>query len=69
MLVLSRKKNESIVIDGNIVLTVVEIKGDKVRLGITAPAEVPVHRSEVFEAIRKEESPPAGVSSESSEDA
>lgn len=64
MLVLSRKKNESIVIDGNIVLTVVEIKGDKVRLGITAPAEVPVHRSEVFEAIRREQSPESEVPSE-----
>jgi carbon storage regulator len=56
MLVLSRKKNESIVIDGKIVVTVVEIKGDKVRLGIAAPPEVPVHRSEVFEAIRQEQS-------------
>jgi len=55
MLVLSRKKNESIVIDGQIVITIVEIKGDKVRIGITAPAEVPVHRSEVFEAIRREQ--------------
>ena len=62
MLVLSRKKNESIVIDGNIVVTVVEIKGDKVRLGITAPAEVPVHRSEVFEAIRREQAPDSTVS-------
>jgi carbon storage regulator len=64
MLVLSRKKNESIVIDGNIVVTVVEIKGDKVRLGIVAPAEVPVHRSEVFEAIRREQSSGPAVSSE-----
>lgn len=51
MLVLSRKKNESIVIDGNIVITVVEVRGDKVRLGIEAPKEIPVHRSEVHEAI------------------
>jgi carbon storage regulator len=64
MLVLSRKKNESIVIDGNIVVTVVEIKGDKVRLGITAPTEVPVHRSEVFDAIRQEQSPSSAVSSD-----
>lgn len=64
MLVLSRKKNESIVIDGRIVVTVVEIKGDKVRLGIAAPAEVPVHRSEVFEAIRQEQSVVPPVSSE-----
>ena len=55
MLVLSRKKNESIVIDENIVITVVEIRGDKVRLGIQAPKEVPGHRSEVYEAIRREQ--------------
>ena len=64
MLVLSRKKNESIVIDGKIVVTVVELKGDKVRLGIAAPPEVPVHRSEVFEAIRQEQSAAPPVSSE-----
>lgn len=51
MLVLSRKKNESIHIGNDIVITVVEIRGDKVRLGIVAPLEVPVHRQEVYEAI------------------
>lgn len=51
MLVLSRKKNESIVIDSKITITVVEIRGDKVRLGIVAPRDVPVHRQEVYEAI------------------
>jgi carbon storage regulator len=51
MLVLSRKKNESIVINNDIVVTVVEIRGDKVRLGIVAPKEVPVHRQEVYDAI------------------
>jgi carbon storage regulator len=51
MLVLSRKKNESIVINNDITITVVEIRGDKVRLGIVAPKEVPVHRQEVYEAI------------------
>jgi len=55
MLVLSRKRNESIVIDENIVITVVEVRGDKVRLGIEAPREVPIHRSEVYEAIRLEQ--------------
>lgn len=54
MLVLSRKKNESIVIDEKIVITVVEIRGDKVRLGIEAPKEVPVHREEVYRAIHPE---------------
>ena len=51
MLVLSRKKNESIVINNDITITVVEIRGDKVRLGIVAPKDVPVHRQEVYEAI------------------
>jgi len=54
--VLSRKKNESIVINNNITVVVVEIRGDKVRLGIEAPKEVPVHRREVFDAIRRNES-------------
>ncbi len=51
MLVLSRKKNESIVINNDITVTVVEIRGDKVRLGIVAPKEIPVHRQEVYDAI------------------
>lgn len=51
MLVLSRKNNESIVINNNITVTVVEIRGDKVRLGIVAPKEIPVHRQEVFDLI------------------
>ena len=51
MLVLSRKKNESIVINNDVIVTVVEIRGDKVRLGIVAPKDVPVHREEVYEAI------------------
>ena len=54
MLVLSRKRNEQIVIAENIVITVVEIRGDKVRLGIEAPKSVPVHRKEVHEAIQRE---------------
>jgi carbon storage regulator len=55
MLVLSRKKNESIVIANDITIVVVEIRGDKVRLGVEAPKEVPVHRREVFDAIRRNE--------------
>ncbi len=61
MLVLSRKKNESIVIHEDIVITVVEIRGDKVRLGIVAPKDVPVHRQEVWEAIHSNKTDPAVV--------
>ncbi|MCE5269078.1 MAG: carbon storage regulator CsrA [Planctomycetaceae bacterium] len=57
MLVLSRKKNESIVINDDITIVVVEIRGDKVRLGVEAPKEVPVHRREVFDAIHRNEAP------------
>lgn len=53
MLVLSRKKNESIVINNDITIIVVEIRGDKVRLGVEAPKEVPVHRREVYDAIHR----------------
>ncbi|HMP78816.1 MAG TPA: carbon storage regulator CsrA [Pirellulaceae bacterium] len=53
MLVLSRKKNESIVINDDITIVVVEIRGDKVRLGVEAPKDVPVHRKEVYDAIRQ----------------
>jgi len=52
MLVLSRKKNESIIINDHITITVVEIRGDKVRLGIEAPRDVSVHRREVYDAIQ-----------------
>ncbi|MGD9721140.1 MAG: carbon storage regulator CsrA [Pirellulales bacterium] len=55
MLVLSRKKNESIVINNDITIVVVEIRGDKVRLGVEAPKEVPVHRREVYDAIHRTE--------------
>jgi carbon storage regulator len=54
MLVLSRQRDQSIIIGDNIVVTVVDIRGDKVRLGIDAPSEVPVHRREVYEAIQRE---------------
>ncbi len=54
MLVLTRKKNESIIINDDITIVVVEIRGDKVRLGIEAPKEVPVHRREVYDAIQAE---------------
>jgi carbon storage regulator len=55
MLVLSRKKDESIVINNDITIVVVEIRGDKVRLGVEAPKEVPVHRREVYDAIARGE--------------
>jgi carbon storage regulator len=53
MLVLTRKKNESIIINNDITITVVEIRGDKVRLGVEAPKAVPVHRREVYDAIQE----------------
>jgi carbon storage regulator len=56
MLVLSRKVNQSIVINGNITVTVVDIRGDNVRVGIQAPRDVSVHREEILQAILKEES-------------
>jgi carbon storage regulator len=56
MLVLSRKKDEKIVIGDNISIMVVEIRGDKVRLGIDAPRDVSVHRREVYDAIKRKES-------------
>ena len=54
MLVLTRKREESIVIDDKITVTIMEIRGDKVRLGIEAPGTVPVHRKEVWAAIQRE---------------
>jgi len=60
MLVLSRKKNESIIINDDITIVVVEIRGDKVRLGVEAPKEVPVHRNEVYEAIRRNQQKDGG---------
>jgi carbon storage regulator len=55
MLVLSRHKGERIVIGNDIVLTVVEIRGDRVRLGFTGPQEVPIHREEVFQRVIQEQ--------------
>lgn len=60
MLVLSRKKNESIIINNDISVTVVEIRDDKVRIGIVSPKDVPVHRQEVYDAIHAQPgAPPA----------
>jgi carbon storage regulator len=54
MLVLSRQRDETIMIGDDVEVTVVDIRGDKVRLGITAPREIQVHRKEVYEAIKRE---------------
>ena len=64
MLVLSRQRDESIIIGDNVQITIVDIRGDKVRLGIEAPAEISVHRKEVFDAIQRENRKAAGVSTE-----
>jgi carbon storage regulator len=61
MLVLSRQRDETIMIGDDIEITIVDIRGDKVRLGISAPASVPVHRKEVYEAIKRENRESAGV--------
>lgn len=58
MLVLSRKKNESVIIADNIQVTIVEVRGDKVRLGINAPKSVPVHREEIAEKIEAKKASP-----------
>lgn len=60
MLVLSRKKDEKIVIGDNISIMVVEIRGDKVRLGIEAPRDISVHRREVYEAIKRKQAEDSG---------
>lgn len=57
MLVLSRKRDESIVIDDDIIITIVDIRGDKVRLGIDAPQDKSVHRREVYEALKRDTPP------------
>jgi len=64
MLVLSRQRDQTIMIGDDIEITVVDIRGDKVRLGINAPNEVPVHRKEVYEAIKRENRAAANVKPE-----
>ena len=54
MLVLSRQRDESIMIGDDVEITIVDVRGDKVRLGITAPVDIPVHRKEVYESIKRE---------------
>ena len=60
MIVLTRRRNEGITIGDGICITVIEIRGDKVRLGIQAPAPMPVHRQEVYEAIERARSQQVG---------
>ena len=62
MLVLSRQRDETIMIGDDIELTVVDIRGDKVRLGIKAPANIAVHRKEVYDAIKRENEQAASMS-------
>jgi carbon storage regulator len=64
MLVLSRQRDESIIVGDNVQITVVDIRGDKVRLGIVAPAEIPVHRKEVYDAIQRENMRAANAAAE-----
>jgi carbon storage regulator len=56
MLVLGRQKDESIMIGDNVEVIIIDVRGDKVRLGITAPKDIPVHRKEVYEAIQRQKS-------------
>ncbi len=64
MLVLSRQRDETIMIGDDIEITIVDIRGDKVRLGITAPTQIPVHRKEVYEAIKRENRAAANIKPE-----
>ena len=64
MLVLTRQRDETIIIGDNIEITVVDIRGDKVRLGVSAPKEISVHRKEVYDAIRRENREAAQVKPE-----
>jgi carbon storage regulator len=68
MLVLSRHRDESIMIGDNIVITVVDVRGDKVRLGIDAPTDIPVHRQEVYDAIQREKNAKKDPSAVSDQD-
>ena len=68
MLVLSRHRDESIMIGDDVVVTIVDIRGDKVRLGIDAPQHIPVHRQEVYEAIQRENRKAAQLDPEDTKD-
>ncbi len=69
MLVLSRHRDESIMIGDDVVVTIVDIRGDKVRLGIEAPQSIPVHRQEVYDAIQRENRRSSQTSASATKDA
>jgi carbon storage regulator len=52
MLVLSRKRGEALIVDGNITVKVLEVRGDRVKLGVDGPPEVPIHREEIYRAVK-----------------
>jgi carbon storage regulator len=68
MLVLSRQKDESIIIGDDIEITIVDVRGDKVRLGINAPREISVHRKEIYEAIQREKAQQKAAGSRPADD-
>lgn len=68
MLVLSRHRDESIMIGDDVVITIVDIRGDKVRLGIDAPQHIPVHRQEVYDAIKRENAKAAAMKTTDTQD-
>lgn len=67
MLVLSRQRDESIMIGDDVEITIVDVRGDKVRLGITAPREIPVHRREIYDTIQREKAAAAAKAGKTSE--
>lgn len=69
MLVLSRQRDETIMIGDEIEITIVDIRGDKVRVGINAPTHIPVHRKEVYDAIKEENRRAANIKPEDISDA
>jgi len=68
MLVLSRQRDESIMIGDDVEIIIVDVRGDKVRLGITAPKEIPVHRREIYDAIQREKNENKDKESKESQD-
>jgi carbon storage regulator len=67
MLVLSRQRDQSIMIGDDVEITIVDVRGDKVRLGINAPKSIPVHRREIYDAIQKEKAEKAESGTETNE--